>query len=37
MEHTTTAPADGVCEGFNVAVGEQVAEGTELVKFHADG
>ncbi len=36
MEHTTFAPADGVCEGFNVAVGEQVAEGSELVRFQND-
>jgi 3-methylcrotonyl-CoA carboxylase alpha subunit len=33
MEHTLRAPADGACEGFNVAVGEQVAEGAELVRF----
>ena len=33
MEHTTSAPADGVCEAFNVAVGEQVSEGAELVRF----
>jgi len=33
MEHTLAAPADGICEAFNVAVGEQVAEGTELVQF----
>jgi 3-methylcrotonyl-CoA carboxylase alpha subunit len=36
MEHVTGAPADGVCEAFNVAVGEQVAEGVELVRFKAD-
>ena len=36
MEHTLFAPADGVCEAFNVAVGEQVNEGSELVKFVAD-
>ena len=36
MEHTTAAPADGICEGFNVAVGDQVAEGAELVQFKAD-
>jgi 3-methylcrotonyl-CoA carboxylase alpha subunit len=36
MEHTMGAPADGVCEAFNVAIGEQVAEGSELVQFHAD-
>ncbi len=35
MEHTLSAPADGVCEGFNVAVGDQVAEGADLVKFKA--
>jgi 3-methylcrotonyl-CoA carboxylase alpha subunit len=33
MEHTLSAPADGVCEGFNVAVGDQVAEGADLVRF----
>jgi 3-methylcrotonyl-CoA carboxylase alpha subunit len=33
MEHTTCAPADGICEAFKVALGEQVAEGTELVQF----
>ena len=33
MEHTTSAPADGICEAFNVAVGEQVSEGAELVRF----
>jgi len=36
MEHTLSAPADGVCEGFNVAVGDQVTEGAELVQFKAD-
>ena len=35
MEHTLHAPADGVCEGFNVAVGDQVSEGAELVQFKA--
>ncbi len=33
MEHTTSAPADGICEAFNVAVGEQVSDGAELVRF----
>jgi 3-methylcrotonyl-CoA carboxylase alpha subunit len=33
MEHTTSAPADGICEAFNVAIGEQVSEGAELVRF----
>jgi 3-methylcrotonyl-CoA carboxylase alpha subunit len=36
MEHTMSAPAAGVCEAFNVAIGEQVTEGSELVRFHAD-
>jgi 3-methylcrotonyl-CoA carboxylase alpha subunit len=36
MEHVTGAPADGVCEAFNVAVGDQVSEGVELVRFKAD-
>jgi 3-methylcrotonyl-CoA carboxylase alpha subunit len=36
MEHTTRAPEDGVCESFNVVVGDLVAEGSELVKFIAD-
>jgi 3-methylcrotonyl-CoA carboxylase alpha subunit len=35
MEHTTCAPGDGVCEAFTVALGEQVAEGTELVQFNS--
>jgi len=33
MEHTTSAPADGICEAFNVTVGEQVSEDAELVRF----
>jgi 3-methylcrotonyl-CoA carboxylase alpha subunit len=33
MEHTMSAPADGICEAFNAAVGEQVSEGSELVQF----
>jgi 3-methylcrotonyl-CoA carboxylase alpha subunit len=33
MEHTLTAPANGVCEAFNCAVGDQVPEGAELVSF----
>ncbi|HEY6452381.1 MAG TPA: acetyl/propionyl/methylcrotonyl-CoA carboxylase subunit alpha [Steroidobacteraceae bacterium] len=36
MEHTTRAPAEGICVGFKVAVGDQVAEGGELVEFRAD-
>ena len=33
MEHTITAPAAGRVKGFRYAVGEQVAEGAELVDF----
>jgi 3-methylcrotonyl-CoA carboxylase alpha subunit len=33
MEHTLTAPAEGLCEGFNVAVGDQVIEGAVLVRL----
>jgi len=36
MEHTMSAPANGVCEAFNVEIGEQVTEGRELVRFRAD-
>jgi 3-methylcrotonyl-CoA carboxylase alpha subunit len=36
MEQTLCAPADGVCVEFNVTVGEQVVEGSELVEFQAD-
>jgi 3-methylcrotonyl-CoA carboxylase alpha subunit len=33
MEHTLTAPADGTIKSVRYAVGEQVAEGAELVEF----
>ncbi len=33
MEHTLAAPADGTVKAVRCAVGEQVAEGTELVEF----
>ena len=33
MEHTLTAPADGKVKSVRCTVGEQVAEGTELVEF----
>ena len=36
MEHTMSAPANGVCEGFSVAVGDQVTENAELVQFKPD-
>jgi 3-methylcrotonyl-CoA carboxylase alpha subunit len=36
MEQTLCAPADGYCVAFNVAVGEQVVEGGELVEFRPE-
>jgi 3-methylcrotonyl-CoA carboxylase alpha subunit len=33
MEHTVTAPADGKVERVLCAVGEQVAEGAELLRL----
>jgi 3-methylcrotonyl-CoA carboxylase alpha subunit len=33
MEHTLVAPADGVLVAYRVELGEQVAEGAELVEF----
>ena len=36
MEHTITAPADGVVKAFYFAAGEQVGDGDELVDFEAD-
>ena len=35
MEHTMAAPADGVVEELLYAPGDQVAEGTELLKIAA--
>jgi len=35
MEHTIVAPADGVVAELLYAVGDQVAEGAELVRFEA--
>jgi 3-methylcrotonyl-CoA carboxylase alpha subunit len=37
MEHVITAPANGVVEAINCAVGDQVEEGVELVAFVAAG
>ena len=37
MEHTLAAPADGTVKTVRYAVGEQVAEGAELVEFEAAG
>ena len=34
MEHTIAAPADGVVEEILYAPGDQVAEGTELLKLN---
>jgi 3-methylcrotonyl-CoA carboxylase alpha subunit len=33
MEHTITAPADGVVKELHYAAGEQVLEGAELVRL----
>ena len=33
MEHTITAPADGVVKEILYAAGEQVLEGAELIKL----
>ena len=33
MEHTLTAPADGKIKSVRYAIGEQVAEGADLVEF----
>ena len=35
MEHTVSAPADGVIEAVRFAVGDQVEEGAELIAFAA--
>jgi 3-methylcrotonyl-CoA carboxylase alpha subunit len=35
MEHTLTAPADGTVKSVRYAVGEQVAEGAELIEFES--
>jgi 3-methylcrotonyl-CoA carboxylase alpha subunit len=35
MEHTICAPAAGTVKSFRYAVGEQVADGAELVEFEA--
>jgi 3-methylcrotonyl-CoA carboxylase alpha subunit len=35
MEHTITAPADGVVEAFHFAAGDQVTEGAALLAFRA--
>jgi 3-methylcrotonyl-CoA carboxylase alpha subunit len=35
MEHTITAPGDGVVEAFHFAAGDQVAEGAALLAFTA--
>ena len=36
MEHTLTAPAAGVINGFRFGVGDQVGDGAELVDFAAE-
>ena len=37
MEHTISAPLDGVVERVNFAVGDQVAEGAELLAIAEPG
>jgi 3-methylcrotonyl-CoA carboxylase alpha subunit len=36
MEHTIVAPAKGVVRAVNCAVGDRVAEGTDLVDLDDD-
>jgi 3-methylcrotonyl-CoA carboxylase alpha subunit len=37
MEHSVTAPADGVLRGYAQAVGDPVAEGAVLVDVEVGG
>jgi len=37
MEHTISAPADGLVKDVRCAPGDQVLEGFELITFEADG
>ena len=36
MEHTITAPSDGVVKQVLFAVGDQVGDGDELLQLEAD-
>jgi 3-methylcrotonyl-CoA carboxylase alpha subunit len=36
MEHTITAPKNGIVKAFCYAAGDQVADGAELVDFAAE-
>ena len=36
MEHTITAPANGMVKSFRFAVGDQVGDGAELVEFESE-
>jgi 3-methylcrotonyl-CoA carboxylase alpha subunit len=36
MEHTITAPKDGIVKGFRYAAGDQVTDGAELVEFEVE-
>ncbi len=36
MEHTLSAPADGVVKAFYFTAGEQVDDGADLIDFEAD-
>ncbi len=37
MEHTLSAPADATVEAVQVAAGDQVADGTVVVRFAKEG
>jgi len=37
MEHTITAPVDGIVAAVNFSQGDQVEEGVELVIFETQG
>ena len=37
MEHALVAPRDGVVEGLGAALGDQVAQGDELVRLVPEG
>jgi 3-methylcrotonyl-CoA carboxylase alpha subunit len=36
MEHTIAAPADGIIERVNFALGDLVSEGAELIALNAE-
>jgi 3-methylcrotonyl-CoA carboxylase alpha subunit len=36
MEHTITAPKNGMVKAFRYAAGDQVADGADLLEFEAE-